>query len=158
MPAGRMNYCQALGLNPFNEEAFDPAESDSIIEAKKAEWETKLQTRPSAHTNWQYNKLIESIPDIRAVLRNEVLRHAEFENARRIVSAKASHLRRCTVTSRTGECDVALDGPDSRASLGVLGGLGVVDVCLDPFSLDLFDLLHDLVVDSGLIVDVTVGI
>ena len=128
MPAERMNYCQALGLNPFNEEAFDPAESDSIIEAKKAEWETKLQTRPSAHTNWQYNKLIESIPDIRAVLRNEVLRHAEFENARRIVSAKASHLRRCTVTSRTGECDVIPSLAAKVLKHMLWDGIGVKDL------------------------------
>ena len=106
MPAERMNFCQALGLNPFREESFDPSEADSIIEAKKAEWEAKLQTRPSARTNWQYNKLISQIPEMRGVLRNEVLRHAEFENARRLVAAKASHLRRCTVTARTGECAV----------------------------------------------------
>ncbi|MBE6526149.1 MAG: zinc ribbon domain-containing protein [Thermoplasmata archaeon] len=106
MAAERMNYCQALGINPFKEESFDPADADAAIDRLRPEWEKKLQNRSSARMNMQYNDLIARIPDMRSVLRNDVLRHAEFENARRIVAAKASHLRRCTVTNTSGKSRV----------------------------------------------------
>jgi len=61
------------------------------------------------------------------------------------------------VLGGAGEGDVAGDGPDALA-LGILGGGDVVDVGLYPVPLDLLDLLEGPVVDSVVVLDVSVGV
>ena len=62
------------------------------------------------------------------------------------------------VLGGAGQGDVAGDSPDALAALDVLGGGDIVQVGLDAGTLDLFDLLDDLVVDAVLVHDVAVGV
>ncbi len=102
MPAARPNYCQIVGINPFREDDYDPETIGNMITEAERTWKDALQRRASDRMRHQYVQNIRAVPDIRAVMANDVLRKSEFEKARAIVTTKASHLRKCVVTSRTG--------------------------------------------------------
>lgn len=103
----RDNFCYLLGLNPFREDRYEQADIVKAIDSRKSKWESATKAnRGGSKAVYTAYVCLDLVPEMRRVMDNKVLRHNEFEDARKILRAKASRLIRSSVVFRNGAISI----------------------------------------------------
>ena len=103
MTQGRENYCFLIGLNPFSEDGYKPADIAAKIKKKEEAWKKGAQDPQEAlKRRFQFSAYGDMVQDMRTTMESPVLRANEFEEGRKLLKARASKLRKNAVTLHDG--------------------------------------------------------
>lgn len=97
------NYCMLLGLNPLKEYSYSPESISVAIDEKERKWTEESRDRQNdVSRRFRSQSYLDIVPEIRRVMDDPKLRENEFEEALKLLTSKASRLRRESVTLHDG--------------------------------------------------------
>ena len=103
MTSDRENYCRLIGLNPLKESTYTYDAIEKKIVARETKWTKESKDKQNdLDRRFQIGKWLEMVPDMRKVMKDSLLRSKEFDEARKILKAKASRLNRDSITLHDG--------------------------------------------------------
>lgn len=103
MSNDRENYCRLIGLNPNKETTYSLESIKSKIEAKRAKWEKESKDKQNdLDRRFTMSQYLDRVPDMIRIMSDAGLRSKEFEDARKLLKAKASKLNKDSVILHDG--------------------------------------------------------
>jgi len=95
------NICQILGLNPFEESRYSVDFINGKIDKIKTKWENESRNKQNdSGQRFKYNRLLETVDDMRHRMSDPVLRRKEFFNGQKDLQGKCQRLRlECVIMS-----------------------------------------------------------
>lgn len=103
MAEDRENYCRLIGLNPNKETTYTLESINSKIEAKSKKWEKESKDKQNdLDRRFQMSQVLDCVPDMIKVMSDPVLRSKEFDDARKLLKAKASKLNKDSIILHDG--------------------------------------------------------
>ncbi len=99
----KKNFCRMLGLDPFKEDFYDTKLISDIIDSKEKKWNEEGRDRQNdVGRRFRFHKDLDIIPEIRRVMKDDILRKKEFEGARAFLKSRASMLKKDFVILHDG--------------------------------------------------------
>ncbi len=103
MDGDRENYCRLIGLNPNREQTYSQESITGRIDKQEKAWSKEFRDKQNdLDRRFRALRALESVPDMRRVMADPVLRAQEFADARQLLATKASKLSRDTVILHDG--------------------------------------------------------
>ncbi len=87
------NYCQLLGLNPFNDKYTQEA-IDAKIDKMAEKWANEHRNKQNdTGTRFKYSKLCDQIPEIKSCMSNPACRKRVFADGQKNLTGKCQRLK-----------------------------------------------------------------
>ena len=103
MASDRENYCRLIGLNPLKENTYTYDAIEKKISAKETKWNKESKDKQNdLDRRYQIGKWLETVPDMRRVMKDSVLRSKEFDEGRKELKGKASRLNKDSIVLHDG--------------------------------------------------------
>ena len=135
MPHQKENYCELLGLNPFQN--YSDSQITAAIDNAKAQWEKGLKTATkTTGAYYKTSEYLKMVPVMTEELKNPVMKEKVFEDAKAIVKKKLSGLMRKAVILSDGRIVIppsAIEDLKGRMSWKVVTN-SVIRACLGDVS------------------------
>jgi len=88
------NYCQLLGLDPFNENKYSPEDIKKKIDKMETKWANEFRNKQNdTGQRFKYHKLLEQVPEIRRCMSDPGLKKAVFTEGKKSLEGKCQRLR-----------------------------------------------------------------
>ncbi len=88
------DYCQLLGLNPFNESKYTIEAINKKIDSMEVKWANEFRNKQNdGGMRFKYHKLMDRAPDMRRVMADPLLRKTAFEEGRKNLEGMCQRLR-----------------------------------------------------------------
>lgn len=97
------NCCMLLGLNPLKKYSYSPESISVAIDEKERKWKEESRDRQNdVGRRFRSQSCLDMVPEIRRIMDDPKLRENEFGEALRLLTSKASRLRKESVTLHDG--------------------------------------------------------
>lgn len=88
------NYCQLLGLDPYNENRYPIDKINDKISKMEVKWANEFRNKQNdTGQRFKYHKLLEQIPDIRRCMNDPVLKKRVFAEGKKSLEGKCQRLK-----------------------------------------------------------------
>ncbi len=104
------NYCQLLGLNPYNEVKYTPEAISQKIDKMEVKWANEYRNKQNdPGTRFKYHQMVDEVPEIRRQMMDPTLRMKVFSEGKSELEGKCQKLRLDCVILSDGKM-IALPG------------------------------------------------
>jgi len=88
------NYCQLLGLDPFNESKYSLDKINEKIAKMEVKWANEFRNKQNdTGQRFKYHKLVDEVPEIRRCMADPVLRKQVFAEGKKSLEGKCQRLK-----------------------------------------------------------------
>ncbi len=88
------NYCQLLGLDPFNEAKYSAESINKKIDSMETKWANEFRNKQNdTGSRFRYHKLVEEVPEIRRCMSDPILKKKEFDEGKKALEGKCQKLK-----------------------------------------------------------------
>ena len=88
------NYCQLLGLDPYNENKYTPEAISKKIDTMEVKWANEFRNKQNdTGQRFKYHKMMEQIPDIRRCMSDPTLKKKVFAEGKKSLEGKCQRLK-----------------------------------------------------------------
>ncbi|MBE6528785.1 MAG: zinc ribbon domain-containing protein [Thermoplasmata archaeon] len=88
------NYCQLLGLNPFNEAKYTPESIKDKIDKQETRWANEFRNKQNdTGQRFKYHKLLDEVPEIRRCMSDPILRKKVFADGMKDLEGKCQKIK-----------------------------------------------------------------
>ena len=88
------NYCQLLGLDPYNEAKYTLEVINQKIDKMEVKWANEFRNKQNdTGQRFKYHKLVDQIPEMRRVMSDPILRKKVFAEGKKSLEGKCQRLK-----------------------------------------------------------------
>ncbi len=88
------NYCQLLGLDPFNESKYTLEKINEKIDKMEVKWANEFRNKQNdTGQRFKYHKLVDEVPEIRRCMADPLLRKRVFAEGKKSLEGKVQRLK-----------------------------------------------------------------
>ncbi len=88
------NYCQLLGLNPFNEDKYTPDAIKQKIDKMETKWANEFRNKQNdTGQRFKYHKMLDEVPEIRRQMSDPMLKKKVFAEGKKVLEGKCQKLK-----------------------------------------------------------------
>ena len=88
------NYCQLLGLDPYNESKYSLDKINEKIDKMEVKWANEFRNKQNdTGQRFKYHKLVDEVPEMKRCMADPMLRRKVFSEGKKSLEGKVQRLK-----------------------------------------------------------------